>query len=167
MSTAVGHRAATGSAVSRALEGEALTTTRESTVEQILMLERTALDRWGAGDPGGYLNIYAADVTYFDPVTTARIDGLDAMREYYHPWTGKIRVDRCDMLNPRVVVTDDVAVLTYNLINFISDADGAERLLNRWNSTAVYQRHNTTWKIVHSYWSYMQPTLANAEGGPN
>jgi ketosteroid isomerase-like protein len=126
------------------------------------MLERAALDRWGAGDPDGYLGIYAADVTYFDPVTAERIDGLDAMRAYYRPWTGKIRVDRYDMLNPRVVVTDDVAVLTYNLVNFIRDVDGAERLLNRWNSTAVYRRSETTWNIVHAHWSYIQPTLANA-----
>ena len=132
--------------------------------EQILMLERTALDRWGAGDPSGYLDIYAADVTYFDPVTAARIDGLEAMTDYYRPLTGKIRVDRYEMPNPRVVVTDDMAVLTYNLINFVSDAGGAERLVNRWNSTAVYQRRDTTWKIVHSHWSYIQPTLVNGSG---
>jgi ketosteroid isomerase-like protein len=62
-----------------------------------------------------------------------------------------------------MVVTADVAVLTYNLVNFIGGADGAERLLNRWNSTVVYRRHDTTWKIVHSHWSYTQPTLMNAD----
>jgi ketosteroid isomerase-like protein len=134
-----------------------------SVPEQIVILERAALDRSGAGDPRGYLDTYAVDVTYFDPVTAARIDGLEAMTAYYQPWTGKIRVDRYDMVNPRVVVTADVAVLTYNLVNFIRDADGAERLLNRWNSTAVYRRHDTTWKIVHAHWSYIQPTLADAD----
>jgi uncharacterized protein (TIGR02246 family) len=139
-----------------------LTTTRDLTAEQILTLERAALDRWGAGDPGGYLDVYAEDVTYFDPVTAARIDGLEAMREYYRPWTGKIRVDRYEMLNSRVAVTGDMAVLTYNLINFVSDAVGAERLLNRWNSTAVYRRRDAVWRIVHSHWSYIQPALADA-----
>jgi uncharacterized protein (TIGR02246 family) len=139
-----------------------LTTTRDLTAEQILTLERAALDRWGAGDPGGYLDVYAEDVTYFDPVTAARIDGLEAMREYYRPWTGKIRVDRYEMRNPRVAVTGDMAVLTYNLINFVSDAVGAERLLNRWNSTAVYRRRDAVWRIVHSHWSYIQPALADA-----
>jgi len=37
-----------------------------------------------------------------------------------------------------VVVADDIAVLTYNLVNFLRDANGTERLLNRWNSTTVY-----------------------------
>ena len=139
-----------------------MTTTRDPTAEQILTLERAALDRWGAGDPGGYLDVYAEDVTYFDPVTAARIDSLEAMREYYRPWTGKIRVDRYEMLNPHVAVTGDMAVLTYNLINFVSDAVGAERLLNRWNSTAVYRRRDAVWRIVHSHWSYIQPALADA-----
>ena len=94
-------------------------TNRESIPEQILRLERAALDRWGAGDPDGFLEAYAEDVTYFDPVTAARIDGHDAMREYYRPWIGKIKVDRYEILNPSAVVTDDIALLTYNLVNFL------------------------------------------------
>jgi len=134
-------------------------TNRESVQERIVRLERAALDRWGAGDPAGFLEIYAAGVTYFDPVTASRIDSHEAMREYYRPWIGKIKVDRYEILNPSVVVTDDMAVLTYNLVNFVRETDGTERLLNRWNSTAVYQRHGTEWKIVHSHWSFTQPTL--------
>jgi ketosteroid isomerase-like protein len=147
--------------VSKSREGEALTTKPERTADQILTLERTALDRWGAGDPSGFLETYAGDVTYFDPVTAARIDGLDAMTEYYRPWIGKIKVDRYEMLNPSVIVTDDMAVLTYNLANFVRDFNGPERLLNHWNSTTVYQRHGTSWKIVHSHWSFTKPTLVN------
>jgi ketosteroid isomerase-like protein len=135
-----------------------------TTDEHILMLERKALDRWGAGDPGGFLDVYADGVTYFDPVAAARIDGLDAMRAYYRPWIGKIHVKRYEIVNPHVVVSSDLALLSYNLTNFVDDADGAERVLNRWNSTVVYQRVGTEWKIVHSHWSYVQPTLAAAGG---
>jgi hypothetical protein len=60
------------------------------------------------------------------------------------------------------VATDDLAVLTDNLVNFLRDTNGTERLLNRWNSTTVYQRHGTSWKIVHSHWSFTQPTLAGS-----
>ena len=141
-------------------------TNRESVQDQILMLERAALDRWGAGDPDGFLETYAADVTYFDPVTAARIDGREAMGAYYRPWIGKIKVDRYEILNPSAVVTDNIAVLTYNLVNFLREADGTERLLNRWNSTAVYQRHGTEWKIVHSHWSFTQPTLVASNVNP-
>ena len=130
------------------------------TVEQIVALERAALDRWGAGDPGGFLEGYAADVTYFDPVTPARIDGHAAMADYYRPWFGKIRVDRYEILHPTLVATDDLAVLTYNLVNFLRTDDGGERVLNRWNSTTVYQRREGAWTIAHSHWSFTQPALA-------
>jgi ketosteroid isomerase-like protein len=130
------------------------------TAESIVELERKALDRWGAGDPGGYLDAYGHDVTYFDPATAARVDGLEAMREYYRPWTGKIHIDRYELVNPRVVATDHMAVLSYNLVNYTKDADGNESVMNRWNSTAVYRREGGGWKIVHTHWSYIQPKIA-------
>lgn len=128
------------------------------------MLERKALDRWGAGDPGGFLDVYGPGITYFDPVAAARIDGWDAMRDYYAPWIGKIYVKRYDIVNPHVVVGGDMAVLTYNLTNFVDNKDGVEVVLNRWNSSVVYQRIGADWKIIHSHWSYIQPTLAAAGG---
>lgn len=127
----------------------------EPVAQEILGLERAALDRWGAGDPGGYLDVYDADITYFDPTTAARIDGLEAMTEYYRPWIGKIHIDRYEMLNPLVVVAGDMAVLSYNLVNYLREGS-SDRVLNRWNSSAVYRRREGGWKIVHSHWSYIQ-----------
>jgi ketosteroid isomerase-like protein len=122
--------------------------------DQILMLERGALDRWGKGDPGGFLEVYAPDVTYFDPVTVARIDGHPAMVDYYRPWAGKIQIARYELLNPQIVVRDTMALLTYNLVNYIQDAQGVESVGSRWNATTVYQHRGGTWKAVHSHWSF-------------
>ena len=122
--------------------------------DQILMLERGALDRWGKGDPGGFLELYAADISYFDPVTAARIDGHQAMVSYYRPFVGKIHVARYEMLNPHVVVDGNMALLTYNLVNYIRNAQGVESVGSRWNSTAVYHRYDDTWKAIHSHWSF-------------
>ena len=123
-------------------------------VSEILALERDALDRWGNGDPGGFLELYADDISYFDPVTDARIDGHGAMTEYYRPWVGRIRVDRYEILNPLVVVEGDMALLTYNLVNYARNEQGDEVVGSRWNSTAVYRRIDGAWKSVHSHWSY-------------
>ncbi len=35
--------------------------------EKLIVLEKAALTRWGKGDPGGYLEICAPEVIYFDP----------------------------------------------------------------------------------------------------
>ena len=129
---------------------------------QILKLERGALDRWGKGDPGGFLELYAPDITYFDPVTATRIDGHQAMVHYYGPWVGKIDIARYEMLDPHVVVDGNMALLTYNLVNYIRDGQGIESVGSCWNSTTVYQRHGTTWKAIHSHWSFTRhPALQN------
>jgi ketosteroid isomerase-like protein len=122
--------------------------------DHIVRLERAALDRWGKGDPGGFLELYGADITYFDPMTAQRLDGHQAMADYYQPWTGKIQIDRYEMVNPQVVVDGHMALLTYNLVNYIRDPQGGESVGSRWNSTTVFQRQGETWKSIHSHWSF-------------
>jgi len=144
-----------------------------ASADQILMLERGALDRWGKGDPGGFLELYAADITYFDPLTATRIDGHHAMVNYYRPWIGKIEIARYDMVNPQVVIEGKMALLTYNLVNYARDAQGVESMGSCWNSTTVYQRRNGAWKATHSHWSFtrhtafqnMSPEASERQGG--
>ena len=130
----------------------------QTSPDQILarraLREPRVLDRWGKGDPGGFLESYAADVTYFDPVTASRIDGHQAMVNYYLPFVGKIQIARYEMLNAHVVVDGDMALLTYNLVNYIRDGQGVESVGSRWNSTAVYQHREKAWKAIHSHWSF-------------
>jgi ketosteroid isomerase-like protein len=124
---------------------------------EIIGLERAALERWGKGDPQGYLEIMAPDMTYFDPALEKRLDGLAAVKEYIVPFTGKIRIDSYEMINPQVQRYGDVAVLTFNLIDSVKRPDREEKV--RWNSTEVYRRIDGNWKIVHSHWSYIKPQL--------
>lgn len=130
--------------------------------EQLLALERGALDRWNRGDPLGYLELYAPDVTYFDPFTAARVDGYQAMEQRLLPIAGKISIARYELLNPTVTRHSDLALLTYNLINYVRGPDGQERVLNRWNCTEVYRRQDGRWRIVHSHWSLTKPELRPA-----
>jgi ketosteroid isomerase-like protein len=130
--------------------------TTDTIADVILALERRALDRWGKGEVAGYLDIYAEDVTYFDPLVGARIDGLEAMRAYYEPWAGRISVPRYEILNPQVVSSGDLAVLTFNLVNYQRAPDGTESTGSCWNCTEAYRHTQSQWKIVHSHWSYTQ-----------
>jgi ketosteroid isomerase-like protein len=127
--------------------------------ETIIGLERAALDRWFNGDPQGYLETYASEVTYFDPVQEKRVDGVEAMRTYLTPITGKIKGARYDMMGARVQHHGDVAILSYNLFSYGKRPDGTERLAARWNSTKVYGRVGGNWKIVHDHWSFIKPDL--------
>jgi ketosteroid isomerase-like protein len=127
--------------------------------ETIVALERGALERWGRGDPQGFFDIMASDLTYFDPTTAKRIDGHDALKMYIAPLSGKIKIEKVEMIDPRVQRSGDFAVLTFNLVDYGAQMDGGPKATARWNSTEVYQRFDGSWKIVHSHWSYVKPAL--------
>ena len=119
--------------------------------EEIIEIEKAALTRWGNGDPSGFLEITAPDVVYFDPYIPCRIDGLEALRDYYRQnlW-GKIHIDRFELLNPVVQVSGDVALMTFNYVSYQGEKP------DYWNCTEIYQRQQGTWKIIQSHWSYTQ-----------
>lgn len=117
----------------------------------IIALERAALDRWSAGDPSGFIELSLPDIVYFDPFIQLRLDGLEALREYYETLRGTVHFDRYELVNPRVQVYGDVAVLTFNYISY-----GGETL-NRWNCTEVYRRENSSWRIIQTHWSITRP----------
>ncbi len=120
--------------------------------ETIIGIERSAIERWGKGDPQGFLEAYAPDVTYFAPSEERRVDGLGAMRALLEPVTGKIKIDRFEMVNPKVQRRGDVAVLSYQVVNHVTRE--GRPVVVRWNSTAVYERVGGSWKIMHSHFSY-------------
>ena len=128
--------------------------------DTIIAMEKAALDRWGKGDPQGYLDIMDTDLTYFDPFQEKRLDGLNAMKEFIKPFWGKIKVDRFEMLNPKVQRDGDMALLTFNLLSYVKQPDGTEKVVARWNSSELYRRIKGEWKIIHSHWSYIKPAAA-------
>jgi ketosteroid isomerase-like protein len=123
-----------------------------SQMDEIIALERGALDRWGKGDPNGFLEVYSQEITYFDPGLAKRKEGHAAMTEYLLPFTGRINIPRYEMIDPKIQRHGDVAVLTYNLRSESVRPDG-QQVTVRWNSTAVYARAGRGWKMVHSHWS--------------
>jgi ketosteroid isomerase-like protein len=123
---------------------------------QVLAWERGALDRWGKGDPGRYLELSAADVTYFDPFTEHRVDGHAALSALYEPIRGKIQIDRDEIVDPRVQVAGDSAILTFRFVSQGSEGTA------RWNCTEVYQRFGEEWKIIHSHWSFTKSETARS-----
>jgi ketosteroid isomerase-like protein len=134
--------------------------------EQIISLERSALDRWLRADPDGYLGLYADDATYFDPFREKRVDGLAELQTRMATMRGialPFTEPRYDMIDPLVDVDGNIAVLTFNLVNYGKPSDSAEeRVLARWNATEVYRQIDGEWRIIHTHWSFTQPQLAAA-----
>ena len=127
----------------------------ETIEETIIRLERATLDRWCKGDPSGFIENAAADVTYFDHVTETRIDGIVALKEHLHQFVDKIDVPRYEMPNVKVGSYGDIAVLTCNWTTYSSEGE----VTSRWNATEMYRRSADQWKYIHIHWA---PNVAPA-----
>ena len=126
----------------------------ESIATHIVELERAALERWGKGDPSGFEEISTPEVTYFDPFTETRLDGIETLRSWYDLIRGKIHIERFEIIEPHVQISGDTAVLTFRFLSY-----GSEGSMH-WNATEVYRQTSAGWRIIHTHWSFRQPKLA-------
>jgi hypothetical protein len=125
----------------------------ENAEQAILAVERRALDRWAQGNPLGYVDIDADDVTYFDDIAAhTRIDGIEAMRNYFASLEGKIPPHRYEVVDPKVQIYGDIGILTLRYHAYAADG----KPLTRWKATSVYRRRAKEWRIVHAHWSIVK-----------
>lgn len=120
--------------------------------ETIIALEKAAMKEWINGNPSLFLELYSKNFTYFDPAHEWRLDGWDKIKELYESMRGGVIMEKFEMINPSVQLTDKMAVLTYNL-----HIHSGETLWKE-NCTEVYMlEDNNEWKIIHSHFSMTKP----------
>jgi ketosteroid isomerase-like protein len=121
----------------------------------LIDLEISLNERWSSGDCQGYLTTYHDSMSYFDPVSEHLLIGGDVVRKHILSMYQNPHIVRSEYIHPHVIISDagDLAVLSYNLNNYILDDEGKEKLLRAWNSTEVYQLIDGQWRIVHSNWA--------------
>jgi hypothetical protein len=134
--------------------GQRMAKPETNTADQVLELERAALERFGRGDPDGFLEITAPDVSYFDPFTNHRLDGVEALRSWYDQIRGTVPFDRFEIIDPRLQVDHNLAILTFRF-----ESHGSEGSTH-WNTTEVYRLTAAGWRIIHTHWGLQQQSLA-------
>jgi ketosteroid isomerase-like protein len=133
-------------------QSEAQDLDQEDLATAIITMEKTALDKLNKGNPSGFLEIYADDITYFDPFREKRFDGFEKVKTFYESMQGAFRIDSCGMIEPVVQIAGETAVLSYNLASYIGSDVFREKC------TEVYrQQPDKQWKIIHSHWSVITP----------
>jgi ketosteroid isomerase-like protein len=126
------------------------------TLGEVMALESAAMERWRKGDPRGFTEISAPDVTYIDSGTPQRINGLQALKAEYASREGQIHYDVMEFIDPRVQVCGDMAVLFYRFFSTTLNADGSISSRTPWNCSEVFVRTRGGWKIAHTHWSLIK-----------
>lgn len=121
--------------------------------EQIIALEKGALDKWFNGDSSGYIELWSENnFSYFDGVFDHRIDTHEEILAFVKSVIdGKLYAKSYEFENPRVQFGGDMAVLTYQLHADTSLID------MHYNCIEIYQKEGDIWKVVHSTWSFIRP----------
>jgi len=107
-----------------------------------------------AGKSGAVQNeTVAEDYTEFNPALPTRLDGKamsTKMAEVFNASSEKTVF--ADMINPKVQVYGDTAILTYNYVGVSKGSDGVTSP-NAAKSTRVYAKTNGAWKLVHAHFT--------------
>lgn len=134
-------------------ESKQNTSTQENAEQTILAKERQALDLWSKGDPLGFSINFADDVTYFDDIgALTRLDGLEEVQNYLASLDGIIPPHSYELVNPKVQVYGDIAILTLRYhATSIEGEPGPP-----WKATSVYHLTDGEWLVVHANWSLVK-----------
>ena len=92
----------------------------------------------------------ASDYTEFNADYSTRLEGRDLakrMGEIGFMDSGKLLLS--DMINPKVQVYGNVAILTYNFVGVSQDKNGVNSP-SRAKSTRVYVKTGNDWMLVHA-----------------
>ena len=116
---------------------------------EVMALARAQWAAEMAGKSGAEQNATVADdYTEFNPEYPTRIDGKAMSTQMIDAYSGSKTVF-ADMLNAKVQVYGDTAILSYNFAGVNKDAAGKSSA-NTAKSTRVYAKVGGEWKLVHA-----------------
>lgn len=127
---------------------------QQKIVEEIIACEKYALDKYFKGDMSGYFEIWSHDnFSYFDAGTKERADTYEEIADHLNAVVaGKMYAESYDYHFPRVQLSEDTAVLTYQL-----HAD-TSLIEMHYNVIEVFQKNKQNdWKVIHSTWDLITP----------
>jgi ketosteroid isomerase-like protein len=116
----------------------------------IISREKAAIDAWQKKDKAFFMDLLTEDATFYGPrspylATDPKVNFLPKFDIYAE----RFKILDFQMLNPRVQVYGDVAILTYNE-EVTAKVD--ERTIDYSGKvTSIYVRQGSTWRQVHGH----------------
>lgn len=109
-------------------------------------------DRWSQGDPMGFLESAAQDITWMDDLMAPTpVVGYDALEEYLAMFKGQIPPHEKKLFNFLFQYYDDMVIVTYHYQGFL-DGD----TLPSWKVSSVFRYADADWLSVHENWTEVE-----------
>jgi hypothetical protein len=93
----------------------------------------------------------ADEMTYFSPFMNSILDGKSAVYAAIAPIEGQIQVPKYEISNPKLQLGGNIAVFTYQLLEF--DEAGAQTA--GWKISEISRLVDDKWRIIHAHYSAM------------
>lgn len=123
-------------------------------IEELVEFEKQIQWRWSSGDPTGYMDALAEDVTYFDPLAEYVLVGREAVREHFKRIHGDVGITRQEYQNEVArPISDDEVLLVFNFTTYQQDDNGEEKVFLSWNMSLIFRKTDGEWLLAHGHLS--------------
>jgi uncharacterized protein (TIGR02246 family) len=124
-------------------------------MEELVEYEKQIQWQWSTGDPTGYMEALAEDVTYFDPLAEYIIVGREAVSEHFRRiHTGPSGITRQEYRNETAhALGDDEVLLVFYFTTYQQDDHGAEKEFLTWNMSLIFRKNDDRWLLRHGHLS--------------
>lgn len=130
---------------------------QQAIAAQIIAREKASAEAWQRKDKAFFNDLFTDDSSYFGFMSPyLQIDPkqnfLPKMDKYFEMF----KMDDFEIINPRVQVYGDVAILTYN--SSVSGNFAGQPMNYTGKMTVVYVKQGNTWRVAHGHES-INPSL--------
>ncbi len=128
-----------------------------STEQEVLDVVRSWNDAFARNDVERYFSFVDPEITVLTPANPYRVEGLEQDREEFEFGLAseKSRVNLFQMMQPKVQVFGDAAVVTYFWRGSLGTGESAP--MGHFKETDVFARRENGWKLAHVHLSRATP----------
>ncbi len=125
-------------------------------IETLIDFEQQIQWRWSCGDPNGYIDALAEDVTYVDPLAKQFLYGREAVSAHFKRIMpeGPTGIVRQEYHNETArVMNENEVLLVFGFTTFKADERGNEKLFLSWNISLIFRKTDGRWLLTHGHLS--------------
>lgn len=130
--------------------------------EKIVEIERSIWETFRSRDFSPLEKYFADDISHFDDDQAYRIQGKREVLRLFESWLARSELQHYQLLDPKVVVAGDSALLTYYYTE--SGLTGGRPFQATGKATTVYVRRNGTWQALHAHFSVNPQHQPSSQG---